>query len=395
MRSTEQHPNGSWGFKGSNGLHVPPKSNGYDPQTDFAKRFEGDPDSEPTKPWTFAGPVPTLSWWLERELADPDYLLGELISTTSRILLVAPTGLGKTNIGLALSVSLTTGLDFLHWKAIRPARVLYIDGEMPARLIKRRLADTARRRDCQSDDLVLLSREDYPDMPPLNTLDGQRFIDGFMVWAGAFDVIFFDNIQALLTGDMKDPMQWATMLNWVRNLTKRKIGQVWVHHTGHDETHSYGDKTREWQFDTMMLLEKIERPDSDIAFNLKFTKARERTPENRADFSDAVITLANDEWSSERGGASSRGGRKPQLEDIALRALDEALAKAGDTPRNHPKIPSDTLCVTQDLWQRYFEQVQIGDAKPESVARAFRMYAAKLQVAGKVSAVKPWVWRNK
>jgi hypothetical protein len=37
------------------------------------------------------------------------------------------------------------------------------------------------------------------------------------------------------------------------------------------------------------LMETIERPEADIAFSLKFTKARERTPDNRADFEAAVI----------------------------------------------------------------------------------------------------------
>ena len=31
----------------------------------------------------------------------------------------------------------------------------------------------------------------------------------------------------------------------------RSIGQMWFHHTGHDESKSYGSKAREWQMDTV------------------------------------------------------------------------------------------------------------------------------------------------
>jgi len=50
----------------------------------------------------------------------------------------------------------------------------------------------------------------------------------------------------LTVGDMKDTEPWQQTLPWVLSLTKREIGQIWIYHTGHDETCSYGDKSREW-----------------------------------------------------------------------------------------------------------------------------------------------------
>jgi hypothetical protein len=49
-------------------------------------------------------------------------------------------------------------------------------------------------------------------------------------------------------------------------------------------------------------MEEVTRPGSDIAFSLEFRKNRERTPDNRSDFEEAVITLAGDVWASDRGG---------------------------------------------------------------------------------------------
>ena len=39
---------------------------------------------------------------------------------------------------------------------------------------------------------------------------------------------------------MVDEEAWAQALPWVKSLTKRGIGQLWVHHTGHDESKGYG-----------------------------------------------------------------------------------------------------------------------------------------------------------
>jgi hypothetical protein len=97
-------------------------------------------------------------------------------------------------------------------------------------------------------------------MPPLNTPHGQTWFDAFIEAHGPFDLIIFDNIQALLVGDMKDEEQWAKALPWVRSLTRRSIGQIWLHHTGHDESKSYGSKAREWQMDTVILMERADTP---------------------------------------------------------------------------------------------------------------------------------------
>lgn len=240
----------------------------------------------------------SIEAWLSRDIPEPDLLLGPF-STTTRAMFVADTGLGKTNFAMAVAFHMAGNKNFLHWKTLRSARVLFIDGEMSKRLLRSRIRDAARRFNGNPEGLRFLCRDDCEDMPPLNTSAGQLFIDGFIEKAGGFDFIFFDNVQALLNGDMKDEEPWQQTLPWIRDLTKRSIGQLWVHHTGHDATRSYGTKTREWQLDSVLLAEITEHFNVDIAFNLKFTKARERAPDNRTDYAPVTITLANDEWNTD------------------------------------------------------------------------------------------------
>ena len=348
-----------------------------------------------TAPDTAAFPfhLLTLGHWLDRDVPAPDFILGEVLSTTSRAMLVGPTGLGKTMFGLALAMAIAEGRDFLHWRVPKPRRVLYLDGEMSRRLMKKRIADEMQRRGTDREtNLFVLSREDFPNLAPLNSEAGQQFIDHAIKALGSVDMIFVDNIQAWTTGDMREETSWEPVLPWLRDLTRRGIGQLWIHHTGHDESHSYGSKTREWQLDAVMLMEDAESAGSDLAFRLKFTKARERGPENRSDFEPAIITLAGNEWASETGG-ERYVPRKRTLEDQALDALDEALAKGAQTPLGHPEIPPDTYCVQLPLWLGYFRKSYIGEAKPESVERKFRYLAQKLQLAGRIGVSRDWVWR--
>jgi hypothetical protein len=290
-----------------------------------------------------------------------------------------------------MSFAAADGRCLLHWRGGGvPRRVLYVDGEMSRRLAKRRLTDATRRHGGMPATFSYLNREDFPDIEPLNTEAGQRFIDQTISNLGGVDFVVFDNIQALLTHDDSFGAEsWEQALPWVRDLTRRCIGQTWAHHTGQDETRGYGSKTREWQLDTVALMEQIERPGADIAFSLKFTKARERAPENRADFDAAAITLANDEWSSERGGGVS--GKLPARERV-LELLADEIVRNGTIPPATARIPPNVPCITEDVWRARCAAGCISEGDEEATARAFRRSAKALLDTGRIGKHKPWVW---
>jgi hypothetical protein len=113
----------------------------------------------------------------------------------------------------------------------------------------------------------------------------------------------------------------------VHRLTKRRIGQLWIHHSGHDTSRGYGTKTREWQMDLVMHLDAVVRPDTDVSFTLTFPKARERTPANRDDFTPTDIALVNDAWA----GTVSTAVKEKIDKGIVLKffeALKQATARS-------------------------------------------------------------------
>jgi hypothetical protein len=273
----------------------------------------------------------TLKEWLARHLPEPEYILGRVITTTSRALVVAPTGVGKSMLLIALGMAIAAERGFLHRAAVKPAKVLYIDGEMSNRLLKRRLREELHRLGVEPPDTFFaLSHEDIPNFAPLNTPQGRAAIEVLLKQIGKVDLIIFDNIMSLVAGDQKDEEGWRLVMDWVKKLTARSIGQIWVHHTGHDESKSYGTKTREWGMDLVVHLTKVERADTDVSFDLEFKKARERTPETRAEFAKVRVALVMDQWTVEAAPTSSSPSfRKLKPDEATMLTILSEAGEAG------------------------------------------------------------------
>jgi hypothetical protein len=331
-----------------------------------------------------AGALFTLEQWVTRDLPPADFLMGYWLTTTSRVLLTAPTGLGKTMFGLALGFAAAAGMPFLRWEGRRPCRVFVIDGEMARRLLKRRIVEEIERSGISPAGLIVLSYEDIEGFEPLNTKMGQAQIEAFITLMGGVDLIVFDNVMSLIGGDMRDEESWRQTLPWLKTLTKRNIGQVWIHHTGHDETRSYGTKTREWQMDTTIFLERVERLDTDVSFALTFDKARERTPETRADFADLQIALVDDVWTYSGATVTTKRNPSPTGQKFL-----EAFFNCVTVMHN------GRGCVTNEAWRA--ECVRLGlidrGAKPDVARALFSRHRRELVACNLVACDDDWSWR--
>ena len=327
-----------------------------------------------------AQPVPpklvlSLADWAARDLPEPDCILGEVLSTTTRMLLAADTGIGKTLFSLAIGMRCALGCDFLQWQGIRPARVLYIDGEMSRRQLKKRLIDESLRLGTIPETFFALSREDVDGLQPLNTPAGQKTIEAVIRdhCGGAIDLIMFDNIMALISGNHSEEEGWAKTMPWVRDLTRRAIGQFWIHHTGHDASRQYGTKTREWEMDAYAQLDKVERDDTDVSFLLNFRKARERTPDNRQQFGDTNIALVSNKWTYESSGELRKLKLSPEGQKYfeCLRAL-AGPGKPGEF-FEHPRA------LIEDWRQACFKRGLLDPNGKENTARSlFSKYKREL-----------------
>jgi AAA domain len=302
--------------------------------------------------------------WAARAIAPQDRLLGDLFSTTTRSQLSADTGLGKTMLALAMNFAMRLGLDFLHWSGQRQARVLIVDGEMPRELIKERLSAAESWFGVEvpiREGFYLLSHEDAEDMPPLDTPEGMRWILDFIDRLGGIDHVTFDNLASLTASCLRDDDGEAVLKDLRRALTKERIGQLWLHHTGHDTTRGYGIKAREWHLDTVMVGERLQKPATDVAFTLKFSKCRRRTPGNRTDFESVEVMLARGQWTSaipEPAQKDRSMGRNQKLVyEAATKLLSASIKRA---PLGHPA--GDATVVTLDQVKGE-ARIMMGDPK--------------------------------
>jgi hypothetical protein len=249
-----------------------------------------DPD-DPFNPESY-----TFEAWYEKKIEPRDYLMGTVMCTTSRWMIYSPTGLGKTLFCLNLVAAIAAGKPFLNWAAGRESRALYIDGEMPIETFKERViqAGSLYGRELK---VFGLNRDDEAtldhDMPPLNTDEGVIWLK-HKIRKLKPDIIAFDSIMCLLGGDMKEEESWEPVKKLMKWITRQRIAQIWVHHTGHDSGRSYGTSTREWELDTILKLERP--PGDDDGFILNFTKNRLRTHTNSSEFDRIHCKLGIDGW---------------------------------------------------------------------------------------------------
>ena len=341
---------------------------------------------------TFQNLCLTLAQWAARKIPKRDLLLGSVFSTTTRSLLSADTGIGKTHLGFALGIHMAAGQGFCHWRAHRPARVLVVDGEMSSELVQERLADAERRLGSRPDTFYCLCKEDVEDMPPLDTEGGQKWLDAFIAHLGGVDFLILDNIMSLTVGNLKEEEDWRLVLPWLRSLTKRRVGTLLVNHTGHDKTRDYGTRTRLWQVDTAMVATKLENRQEDIAFRLEFVKARQRKPTNRADYETVDVILDNDQWRTQAAKETKKKTRYGGVQQISMDGLDQAIDLIGQPSPGGTVIPTGVQVITFEQWQLYVTPKLTHDqAKHRN--QAFKLAAERLIARGAVGKHNDLVWK--
>jgi hypothetical protein len=162
------------------------------------------------------------------------------------------------------------------------------------------------------------------EIPPFNTPEGEQWL-----WREIDrikpDLIIFDSIMCLTAGELGDEKAWIVIKPLIRKLTSRRIPQIWLHHTGHNKEQSFGTKTREWEMDTVIMLNK---PDDQIdggCIELRFTKARLRKRHDDPDFANVKITWHENGW-RKIGDAMPKSGRAPndrtQMQRFFLEVYD-------------------------------------------------------------------------
>ncbi|MFH1743677.1 MAG: AAA family ATPase [bacterium] len=171
---------------------------------------------------------------LNHKFPDREIICHPWLPSQGLAMIHGPTGAGKTFLGLALANAITSGGRFLKFHCPRPRRVLYLDAEMIASMMKQRYASILAGSDIEppSPDYFKILTPDMQTggLPNLSTRTGQNMIEPYLE---GVEVLFIDHISGWCrTGDENCAESWTVVQDWVLHLRRKGLSVILFHHDG-------------------------------------------------------------------------------------------------------------------------------------------------------------------
>ncbi|MGI9336442.1 MAG: AAA family ATPase [Gammaproteobacteria bacterium] len=185
-------------------------------------------------------------------------------------------GTGKTYVSLGIAVAMASGGEFLRWRAPEPVGVLFVDGEMPANYLQKRLDIAVKMSGAEQRAPLRVITPDRQafGVPDLSTEAGQAVLDKAIT--DDIRVVILDNLTTLMrTGKENEAESWQVMQTWVLRWRAAGRSIVFVHHAGR-AGHARGTTRREDVLDTVIKLARPSdyEPDQGARFEVHFNKSR-------------------------------------------------------------------------------------------------------------------------
>jgi putative DNA primase/helicase len=220
--------------------------------------------------------VVTSAEFLKMEFPPREFILEPILQTQGTAMLYSKRGVGKTYLSLGIACGVAAGGAFLRWRAPKPRRVLYVDGEMPAVTMRERLASIIAGMEAEMDPAYFrLITPDLQDraMPSLSGTVGQSRIEDELADS---ELLILDNISALCRdGKENEAESWLSMQEWILSLRRRGISVLFDHHAGRS-VNARGTTKREDLLDTSIVLRHPQdyEPSEGARFEVHFEKSR-------------------------------------------------------------------------------------------------------------------------
>ncbi len=229
-------------------------------------------------------------------------------------------GIGKTWLALLMSKALSEGGRVGEWQAHNPTRVLYIDGEMPADLMRAR--DKGLGNDCG--DVEFLNHEILFDRTGLvlniTRPEVQQAITERCIREQT-KVVVLDNLSTLASGMKEnDASEWEQVNNWLLQFRRHRIAVILVHHAGRNGQ-ARGTSKREDAAFWVIALDDAKRSGEDIRgarFISRFTKPSRNTQEEVPMFEWHIIT-------DNVTGRISVSHKRAQSMDVLRQCIEEGV----------------------------------------------------------------------
>lgn len=187
-------------------------------------------------------------------------------------------GHGKTHLAMSVAYAVASGTPILGWDVERAAKVLYVEGEMPGKLLQDRIGHLGPP--LAADKLMFLCYADFAaksrDVPDIGSDQGRDWLDGKIEKYG-IDFIVLDSMTWLVRSITEnDTESWRGIHQWMLRHQGQGRSLLVVHHDNARGT-MRGNQVQEAPLYSRLHIRKAEddkQPQDGTLFTLKFEKAR-------------------------------------------------------------------------------------------------------------------------
>jgi len=236
----------------------------------------------------------TLSDFLAMEIAPQEAILEPWLNSKSLNLLHAKRGVGKTYMGLSIAYAVSTGTEYLKWKAPKPRKVVYFDGEMSSYTMKSRLKAISEATPCETqfhENLRILT----PDLQegPIPDLADRQWHDAIRDLISDAELVIVDNLSCLARsgGPENDADSWNVLADWALKLRREGVAVLFMHHSG-KSGQQRGTSRKEDILNVVINLKHPAEysPEMGATFEVHFEKGRELFGENSKPFIAKLVS---------------------------------------------------------------------------------------------------------
>ena len=299
----------------------------YEPQVVPQKGQEKPKNSRPKAVSMSFGEI------LDASFPPPEPILEPLLFSCDVLMLFAKRGAGKSLFMLQIAHNLAAGIGFLKWKAYRPWRVLYIDGELPQHKIQKRclLAKSfVEKKGIKIDESLVnknlrIINRDFQPRGMVNLCDKTAYdwLKDDYDWA---EIIIYDSLLTLAPSknDITKGETFLPIQNLLFDLRTQGKTLILLHHAGKGGD-QLGDISKETIFDTVMSLEQVKEQGSnpdETRLRVNFTKTRDLHGDDAASFVAIVDGVGGWTWKRDK---SLEEQIKELAEFLTVRDMAEEL----------------------------------------------------------------------
>ena len=253
------------------------------------------------------------------------------------------------------SERLSAEVNCLTWSALRPTRVLYVEGEIPASQLQDRLKQVIVN---SSKNLRIITLDEQPDneIPSLLSEYGRKLIEEAI---GDAEVLVLDSISTLFNFSTNDEENWLAVNAWLKKLRSKGLCIIFLHHAGKTGLQR-GSSKAEDLLDTSIKLEQPRdyRIEEGLRANLTFDKTRgvamiDGEFQVSMEIKDGVAEFLSDPIGKGKGRVKTEQYEKAKLlfhkhPDLSFRKLEDLSG-----------IPHASLQRYREKW--YEEQANKGE----------------------------------